>query len=292
MNPLGTSPSPNQTQVPEKKEGQKMEGGNEMNTTQPTVALQAADAWNTADAPDKFFAIVPDEAKGPNGKKSLRKIPLASVQKKDLDEAIIRDALSRLPQTDLPAGFTKDEVLGKICAAAGSLKLDLPSCKKQGAMVGGKEETKLNESTPCEQAQAALKVEVESMKTKMAALESENKELNAYKAEVVKKERAATINGLVELKAKCGLIEEKDRAQAASEMEKLSADALNALGVELKAVQAKFESMPRGLKAKFEGNQNAARELRRASQRSNVRLPPRRQRGGSEVTCHQQATLT
>ena len=94
----------------------------------------------------------------------------------------------------------------------------------------------------------------------MGALETENKELKAYKAEVDKKERAAKINNLVDLKAKCGLIEEKDRAQAAMDAEKLTADALNALEMEMKAVQTKFESIPKGLKAKFEGSRNPARE--------------------------------
>src|SRR3990172_6267620 len=50
----------------------------------------AAKAWDTEDAPDGLFAYVPTEAKGKDGKKSLRKFPLASVEKKALDPAILR----------------------------------------------------------------------------------------------------------------------------------------------------------------------------------------------------------
>lgn len=270
MKPLGSSPSPIQTQDPENKQGQKIEGGNKMSTTQPTVTLQAADAWNTADAPDKFFAIVPDEAKGPNGKKSLRKIPLASVQKKDLDEAIIRDALSRLPQTDLPTGFTEQMVLQKICTAANSLGLDLPSCRKQGATVGEKEsEIKMND---CEQLQARIKeleplqAKVKELETKLTTLEAENKELKAYRADIEKKERAAKIQTIVDLKTHCGLIDEKDRAQSAMELDKLSAESLSAIEAELRTVQARFDAMPSGPKAKFdqERQHNQIEDVRQA----------------------------
>ena len=61
----------------------------------------AASAWNTEDAPDSLFAYVPPEAKGKDGKKSLRKFPLASKEKKGLDPAILRNALARLPQSSL-----------------------------------------------------------------------------------------------------------------------------------------------------------------------------------------------
>lgn len=60
-----------------------------------------ASAWNTEDAPDSLFAYVPPEAKGKDGKKSLRKFPLASKEKKGLDPAILRNALARLPQSSL-----------------------------------------------------------------------------------------------------------------------------------------------------------------------------------------------
>jgi hypothetical protein len=63
----------------------------------------AAKAWDTEDAPDSLFAYVPAEAAGAKGKKSLRKFPLASVEKRGLDPAILRNALARLPQAKLPS---------------------------------------------------------------------------------------------------------------------------------------------------------------------------------------------
>jgi hypothetical protein len=265
---VGSSPSPNQTQDPEKKTGQKMEGGNELtNTTEPTPhTLQAADAWNTADAPDKFFAVVPNEAKGPNGKKSLRKLPLASVQKKDLDEAIIRDAVSRLGQTALTGtGISESEALAKICSAAGTLNLDLPSCRKRGAGVGSGKESDNDMNDDCKELQARVK-ELEPLQAKVTALESENKELKAFKADVEKKERTAKIQTIVDLKTHCGLIEEKDRAQAYADLDKLSAQALDAIEAELKIVQARIDAMPSGPKAKFdaEARRNQMEDVRQA----------------------------
>jgi hypothetical protein len=222
-----------------------------------TTVLQAADAWNTADAPDKFFAIVPDEAKGPNGQKSLRKIPLASVQKEDLDGAIIRDAVSRLPQTKIPQGFREQEVLQKICAAAHSLGLDLPSCTKQG----GSEGDSNMDSKECGELQARirelepLQSKVTTLEAKVTGLETENKELKAYKADIEKRERAAKIQTIVDLKSHCGLIDDKDRAQAMVELEKASAETLDGIERELRTVQARLDSMPSGPKAKFEKEQ-------------------------------------
>jgi hypothetical protein len=76
----------------------------------------AARAWDTEDAPDRYFAYVPAEAKGPGGKKSLRKFPLASVEKKDYDPAILRNALARFSQAKLPAS-AKAGVRAKILSA-------------------------------------------------------------------------------------------------------------------------------------------------------------------------------
>ena len=86
------------------------------------------DSWDTADAPDEFFAYVPEEAKGPDGMKSLRKLPLASKSKKDLDAVIIRNALTRFSQTDLPTG-ERNNVLLKICRAARKFEIDSELCK-------------------------------------------------------------------------------------------------------------------------------------------------------------------
>jgi hypothetical protein len=158
------------------------------NTNQAaTNTLAAADAWNTADAPDKFFAIVPDAAKGPNGNKSLRKIPLASVQKKDLDEAIIANALARLPQTNLPTGFTQGNVLQAICQAAKSVGYGPPSCQELRAQGGLTKEVDAcmtcdHEKTIAEltEKNKTLEAELNEIKTKtVPALQTELKTVKA-----------------------------------------------------------------------------------------------------------------
>jgi hypothetical protein len=88
----------------------------------------ASKAWDTEDAPDKFFAYVPAEAKGPDGKKSLRKFPLASVEKKGLDPAILRNALARFSQAKLPPS-AKAGVRAKILSAIRSWNSDHPRQK-------------------------------------------------------------------------------------------------------------------------------------------------------------------
>ena len=79
-------------------------------------SLTCAEAWRGEDAPDDLFAYVPPEARGKNGKKSLRKFPLASKSRKGLDPAILRNALARFSQAELPAG-AKAGVKSKILAA-------------------------------------------------------------------------------------------------------------------------------------------------------------------------------
>jgi hypothetical protein len=92
--------------------------------------------------------------------------------------------------------------------------------------------------------------ECNELQAKNAALEAELTTLKAYKAEVEKKQRMAKVQTIVELKTHCGMLEPKDHAQAFSELEKLSADALDAVEKELTAVQARLDSMPSGPKAK------------------------------------------
>lgn len=160
---VGTSPSPNQTQVPENKTGQKMMGGNETNTTSNT---------------------------------------------QESDKEMAND----------------------------------------------------NE---CKELQARIK-ELEPLQAKIAALEAENIALKACKVEVEKKARMAKVQSIVDLKTRCGMLEPKDHAQAYGELEKLSADALDAIEKELTAVQARFESMPSGPKAKHTQEQafNALEDAR------------------------------
>lgn len=87
-----------------------------MQLTKLFESLTCAEAWRGDDAPDELFAYVPPEAKGKKGKKSLRKFPLASASRKGLDPAILRNALARFSQADLPAS-AKAGVKAKILSA-------------------------------------------------------------------------------------------------------------------------------------------------------------------------------
>ena len=77
-----------------------------------------------ADLPDNDFAYVPPEAKGKNGLKSKRKMPIH-------DEAHVRNALARFNQTDIPAG-EKRKALAKICARAKKFGIKSDFCKEHG----------------------------------------------------------------------------------------------------------------------------------------------------------------
>jgi len=96
------------------------------------VKVRGATAFETADAPDDCFAIVPEAARGPRGDKSLRKLPLVSVEKKEFDAAIVKNAL-RAFDADFSTllagtGVAKADALGKICSAARELGIDSPLC--------------------------------------------------------------------------------------------------------------------------------------------------------------------
>ena len=98
---------------------------------QPVRAATGATAWDTADTPDDCFAIVPDAARGPRGNKSLRKLPLVSVERKQFDPVIVRNALTAFKDADLllsGTGVAKDDALRKICSAARELGIDSPLC--------------------------------------------------------------------------------------------------------------------------------------------------------------------
>ncbi len=228
---VGPSQSPNQTQSPEKKMGKKMEGGNRMNTTQAS--------FGDASFPDDSFAYVPDEAKGADGSKSLRSLPYKNADG-SVDPGHLRNALARWNQTDIPAG-KKNEVLHTLCSAAKTEGIDSELCKEKFGRMLGKEETKMDE---CKELQG-----------KITSLETENVALKAFKAEVERKARTAKIQTIVDLKTHCGMIEDKDRAQTYEGLEKLSADALDAVEKELTVVQARIDSMPSGPKAKHTAEQ-------------------------------------
>jgi hypothetical protein len=188
----------------------------------PSTVL-AADAWNTADAPDEFFAYVPDSAKGPDGRKSDRGIPLASIQKKDLDEAIIRDAVSRLPQATTIPDSAKAGVLRKICRVASKLGLKLPSCEGVSAAVGFSKEVDAC-MTPCDHEKV-----IAELTDKNTKLDAVAKDLKAKATELTERNTKLEAE-LKELKAK------PPAPVAAS-------DVMVAVQAELKAVKAEYEAL-------------------------------------------------
>ena len=232
MNPVGSIPSPNQKQDPENKLGQKMEGGNEMKTTQAS--------FGDASFPDECFAYVPPEAKGADGKKSLRSLPYKNADG-SVDPDHLRNALARFNQTEIPSA-EKAGVLSKLCSAAKKAGIDSDFCKEHsGEMHQSKEEQQLDNE---------LQAKVTTLEAANVALKAENESLKVFKAQVEKKARMAKVQSIVDLKTHCGMLDPKDHAQAFGDLEKLSADALDAIEKELTAVQARFDSMPSGPKAK------------------------------------------
>jgi len=190
--------------------------------TEAVTIVLAADAWNTADAPDKFFAYVPAEAKGPNGKKSLREIPLASLQKKDLDPDIVRNAVARLPQaTKIPAA-EHPAVLREICRAASSLGLKLPSCEQVSTGAGFSKEVSCMEKCEHEQVIAELT-------DKNTKLDAEAKDLQAKATELT-----ATNT---KLEAELKDLKAKPPAPVAA------SDAMVAVQAELKSIKAEYEAL-------------------------------------------------
>ena len=253
MNPERPNPSPNQMQSLENKLGQKMEGGNEMKTTQAS--------FGDASFPDECFAYVPAEAKGSDGKKSLRALPYKNADG-SVDPDHLRNALARFNQTDIPQD-EKAGVLKTLCNAASKAGIDSDFCKEHSAEMRQSKESE--QEMDFKDLQARVK-ELEPLQAQVTALKAENETLKAYKAEVEKKQRMAKVQTIVDLKTHCGMLDPKDHAQAFGELEKLSADALDAIEKELTAVQARFDSMPSGPKAKHTAEQayNTVEDIRQA----------------------------
>ena len=111
-----------------------------------------------------------------------------------------------------------------------------------------------------------LQARVKELEPQVDQLKAENETLKAFKAEVEKKQRMAKVQSIVDLKTHCGMLDPKDHAQAFGDLEKLSADALDAIEKELTAVQARFDSMPSGPKAKHTAEQayNTIEDIRQA----------------------------
>jgi len=271
---VGSSPQETGTQEAREKIGGHPGGVIVKNTENEAanITVLAADAWNTADAPDKFFAIVPDAAKGPDGKKSLRKLPLASIQKKDLDEAIIKDALSRLPQTDFAGtGSSMTAAKSEICSAARSLKLDLPSCEG----VSGGLQMEVDACMTCEHEKVIaeltdkntkLDAELNELKAKppapptdaMVAVQAELKSvkaeceaLKAWKVSAEEADHMHRVQAVVDLRIKNGVLDMKDVQAAVEALKKLPNEALDTMKADHEAVKSKFDSLPSGPKARL-----------------------------------------
>jgi hypothetical protein len=222
MNPERPSLSPTQTQGLEKKLGQKMEGGNKMTTTQASTHSAAPlTTKERNDLSDSDFAYI--DSKGG------RHLPIHDAD--HVRAALGGDGFSA---QSFESDSAKAEAKKKICAAAKKFDIESDLCGTKSGMHQSKEEQQLETE----------------LQAKVTALQAENETLKAYKAEVEKKQRMAKVQTIVELKTHCGMLEPKDHAQTFSELEKLSAEALDAIEKELTAVQARFDSMPSGPKAK------------------------------------------
>lgn len=251
-----------------------------------TPVAQAADAWSTADAPDKFFAVVPDSAKGPDGNKSDRKLPLASVQKKDLDEAIIKNALARLPQTDFAGtGSSMAAAKAKICAAASTLGLDLPSCQSGQGESKGEQKMPDSEKTEqgCKEAQAKVTADLAQATQKIKDLEAR---LQA-RDETELNEKAAAV---FSLEMQAGFIKEDKKAERIAELKKFGAPAL----VEM---QAKYTEMAKKIQAAVKPREphvlkaDFAEAVKDPAQASNVEEQIRQSRFGQARSAEDVAKL-
>jgi len=252
-------------EIKEKHGGISLTNENPLNSQ----LYKAADAWNTADAPDKFFAYVPESAKGPDGNKSERKIPLASVQKKDLDEDIVRNAVARLPQADIPASALS-EVRDKIRSAAHSLGLELPSLEQGGKggttiMTNENEATKrieelTNQNKELTDRLATTEHQVIVLKASAATptlayqaavdrLEKKVTELEAYKAAKEAETILDSVNTLVEMHIEAGICDEGDRVKETEKYKAHSASALDAMIEDMGVILARLAAS--GNKAQF-----------------------------------------
>ena len=112
---------------------------NEMQLTKLFESLTCAEAWRGDDVPDELFAYVPAEARGKNGKKSLRDFALASASRKGLDPAIMRNSLTRFSQANLSASV-KPGVKSKILSALKRWNAAHPSQKIEVSEKSGGQE--------------------------------------------------------------------------------------------------------------------------------------------------------
>jgi hypothetical protein len=138
------------------------------------------EAWGDVSFPDSSFAWVPDDAKGPDGIKSNRKLPYKDADGKvDLDH--VRNALARLDQTDGIPAAEKEKIramLQDILAKAN------PDYKPPEAKEGMK--------TPCEEVKEALLVRVSTLEGKFKFIEdTKAAEQKVFEEKAVAEKKAA-----------------------------------------------------------------------------------------------------
>jgi hypothetical protein len=234
------------------------------------LTFTGADAWDTADAPDKFFAYVP-EGKPP----SARKLPLASIQKRDYDPDIVRNALARFSQTDLPPEV-RDEVLRKICRVAKQLGIQSELCEKLEG------EVKMAEKEECAKRVEELEEKIKTLEAALAKekqrneilerrdplktfeaelkrLKEENQALREWQAKKIEEEHLDKVAEIVDLRIRAGLVDERDRQAEIEKFKVFSADALDALKPDLLSIIAQVEAG--GPKAKFYASKKTPNDL-------------------------------
>lgn len=266
--------------------------------------LKGANAWDTADAPDKFFAYVPDSAKGADGNKSDRKFPLASVEKKDLDEAIIQNAAARLSQANLPSSAIAD-VKAKIASAARAVGANIPSLgvvQKGEGLNGGTNmpsEQKPEDIAKLEAATAeivALKGELakrdqkiellerakprDALNTEVEKLTREVNELREFRAAAINDKIMEKVNLLTKLRYEAGLIaNDADRAKDVEKLKVLPPEALDSMIEDFEVISA---SAQHGGNPKTKFNfRGAAHESVEDVYRANMHLPRKEKKEAS-----------
>jgi len=211
--------------------------------TKMSETYSGANAWDTVDAPDKFFAYVPA------GPKSERKLPLASVEKKDYDVAIVRNALARFKQTHLPDNV-KASVLSKICRVASQLGIDSDLCKeRQGELTMSEEEKTTAKPEPCadrvkiledqlktviaENEKKTQRIEqlerAEPYRTLQAQLDevrAENKELKEWRASTIDTQQLEKAKDVADYRIQAGFCDERDRITEIERLKKFDESAL------------------------------------------------------------------
>ena len=101
---------------------------------------------------------------------------------------------------------------------------------------------------------AELKTELTEAQTKIAALESANKELKTDLDRVIGEQHAARVNELLDLRLKAGLVEADKRGEEMSRLSELGDDTLNLLIKDTKAFIAHLPT-PSEPKAKYTAEQ-------------------------------------